>query len=236
MTEARGFFERALALDPRNVDATVGVAGVDLAMGAAHLADDRAAFLSAAEANAIRALSFIPDHAEAHLILGHVNILANRAAQGIAECEQALMINRNLASAHSLIGFAKYCMGRAVETESHVKEAVRLSPRDINAYWWMFCVGLAKMQLGAYAEAAHWLRRSVEANRNFPSVQFHLASALALSGSLDPAHTAVQEGLARLPGFTLRRFQVHKSSDNPSYLAGFERICEGMRMAGVPEG
>ena len=43
MTEARGFFERALALDPRNVDATVGVAGVDLAMGAAHLADDRAA-------------------------------------------------------------------------------------------------------------------------------------------------------------------------------------------------
>ena len=66
-------------------------------MGAAHLADDRAAFLSAAEANAIRALSFIPDHAEAHLILGHVNILANRAAQGIAECEQALMINRNLA-------------------------------------------------------------------------------------------------------------------------------------------
>jgi TolB-like protein/class 3 adenylate cyclase len=236
MTEARGFFERALALDPRNVQATVGVAGVDLAMGAAHLADDRAAFLSAAEANAIRALSFIPDHAEAHLILGHVNILANRAAQGIAECEQALMINRNLASAHSLIGFAKYCMGRAVETEGHVREAVRLSPRDTNTYWWMFCVGLAKMQLGAYAEAAHWLRRSIEANRNFPVVHFHLASALALSGSLDPAHTAVQEGLARLPDFTLRRFQAHKSSDNPSYLAGFERICEGMRMAGVPEG
>ena len=44
-------------------------------------------------------------------------------------------------------------MGRAAETEGHVREALRLSPRDINAYWWMFCVGMAKIQLGADAEA-----------------------------------------------------------------------------------
>ena len=90
----------------------------------------------------------------AHLILGHVNIFANRAAQGVAECEQALRINRNFANAHSMIGYAKYCMGRAVETEGHVMEALRLSPRDINAYWWMLCLGLANIQLGEYAEAA----------------------------------------------------------------------------------
>jgi len=236
MTEARGFFERALALDPANIEATVGIASVDLAMGAALLADERPAFLAAAEANAIRVLSFIPDHALAHLILGHINIFANRAAQGIAECEQALRINRNDANAHSMIGYAKYCMGRAVETEGHVMEALRLSPRDIYAYWWLLCLGLANIQLGAYAEAAHWLRRSVEANWNFPLAHFHLASALALSGSLDPAHTAVQAGLALHPGFTLRRFRAYKSSDNASYLAGFERLCEGMRLAGVPEG
>jgi TolB-like protein/class 3 adenylate cyclase len=236
MTEARGFFERALALDPANIEATVGIASVDLAMGATLLADERPAFLAAAEANAIRVLSFIPDHALAHLILGHINIFANRAAQGIAECEQALTINRNFANAHSMIGYAKYCMGRAVETEGHVMEALRLSPRDIYAYWWMLCLGLANIQLGAYAEAAHWLRRSVEANWNFPLGHFQLAGALALSGSLDPAHSAVQAGLALQPGFTLRRFRAYKSSDNASYLAGFERLCEGMRMAGVPEG
>jgi TolB-like protein/class 3 adenylate cyclase len=236
MTEARGFFERALALDPANIEATVGIASVDLAMGAALLADERPAFLAAAEANAIRVFSFIPDHALAHLILGHINIFANRAAQGIAECEQALRINRNYANAHSMIGYAKYCMGRAVETEGHVMEALRLSPRDIYAYWWLLCLGLADIQLGEYAEAAHWLRRSVEANWNFPLAHFHLASALALSGSLDPAHTAVQAGLALHPGFTLRRFRAYKSSDNASYLAGFERLCEGMRLAGVPEG
>ena len=33
-----------------------------------------------------------------------------------------------------------------------------------------------------------------------------------------------------------RRFRANVPSDNPTYLAGRERFCEGMRMAGVPEG
>ena len=235
MAEARGFFERALALDPGNIEATVGMASVDLTLAAAALTDDRKALLSAAEANANRALSIKPDHAVAHLLLAYTNIFANRAAQGIAECERALAINRNFANAHSSIGFAKYCMGRAAETEGHVREALRLSPRDINAYWWMFCVGMAKVQLGADAEAVDWLRRSIEANRNFPVAHFEFAGALALLGSLEQARKAVHTGLALDPGFTLRRYRAHKSSDNPVYLAGWERLIEGMRLAGVPE-
>ena len=35
----------------------------------------------------------------------------------------------------------------------HVLEAFRLSPRDIDAYLWMRFVGVAKLQLGADAEA-----------------------------------------------------------------------------------
>jgi hypothetical protein len=36
--------------------------------------------------------------------------------------------------------------------------------------------------------------------------------------------------------FTIRRFQRQLSSDNPTYLAKRERVYEGMRLAGVPEG
>src|SRR6266550_4688320 len=57
MTQARGFFERALAVNPRSVEALVGMARVDLAMGASALTDDRAARYLAAETNAIKALS-----------------------------------------------------------------------------------------------------------------------------------------------------------------------------------
>ena len=99
----------------------------------------------------------------------------------------------------------------------------------------MLFVGIAKAQLGADAEAASWLRRSIGANRNFPLAHFHLAEALALLGQLDDARAAAQAGLALDPGFNLRRYRVNTLSDNPVYLAGRERSCEGMRLAGVPE-
>jgi hypothetical protein len=70
MTQACGFFERALAINPRSVEALVGMARVDLSMGAFALTDDRAARYSAAETNAIKALSLAPDHAWAPFCLG----------------------------------------------------------------------------------------------------------------------------------------------------------------------
>ena len=60
---------------------------------------------------------------------------------------------------------------------------------------------------------------------------------MGLLGALDEARAAANVGLALNPGFTIRRFRAAaKSSDNPAYLAGLERVYEGMRIAGVPEG
>ena len=236
LTQARGFFERALTIDPRSVGALVGIATVDQRMGASLLTDDRAASFSAAETNLIKALSLAPDHAEAHGTLGGVYIFTNRAAQGIAECEHALLLDRNLARVHSAIGLAKYFMGQSAETEGHILEAFRLSPRDMMAYQWIYFVGAAKLHLATDAEAVAWLRRSIEANRNFPTSHFALAAALGLLGAIDEARAAAKAALALNPGFTIRRLLTHKFSDNPTYLAGRERMCEGLRLAGVPEG
>jgi hypothetical protein len=80
------------------------------------------------------------------------------------------------------------------------------------------------------------LRRSIEANRNYSITHFVLATALALLGAREEAKAAAQAGLALDPGFTMRRYRAHPPSDNPIFLAGRERIYEGMRLAGVPEG
>jgi TolB-like protein/class 3 adenylate cyclase/Tfp pilus assembly protein PilF len=236
VAQARVFFERALEIDPRSFRALVGMARVHLAMGAAMLADDRAAQFSAAEANAIKALSLAPDYPWAHLALGGVQIFTNRAARGIAEFEQVLRLDRNSADAHAYTGLAKVFLGRAAETEAHVVEAFRLSPRDIAAYQWMHIVGTAKLQLGADAEAVAWLQRSIDANRNFPLTHFVLAAALGLLGAMDEARATAKAGLALHPDFTIRRLRAVVYSDNATYLAGRERLCMGMRMAGVPEG
>jgi tetratricopeptide (TPR) repeat protein len=213
----------------------VGIAAVDVASAGFFLADNPDALFAASEATLIKALSLAPQHAFAHMWLGGVQLASKRAVQGIAECEHALALNRNLAEAHALIGFAKVCLGRAAEAEEHIQEALRLSPRDEGANRWMSWVGLAKLMLGADAAAVVWLRRSLNANPNHPITHFQLAAALAYLGELGEARAAVKAGLAVDPTFTIRRLKSIPFSDDPTFRAGGRRVIQGMRMAGVPE-
>ena len=93
------FFDRALAADPHNVDALYGSGRVDVGEGEANLVSDAMAAFAAAEAKFSKVLSAVPDHAHVHLVLGYVKILTKRVAEGIAGCEHALALDRNLASA-----------------------------------------------------------------------------------------------------------------------------------------
>ena len=198
---------------------------------------DPVAAFAAAEAKLTKALSSVPDHARGHMCLGFVEILTKRAAEGIAECEHALALDRNLARAHAIIGLGKIFIGRAEETEAHIAEALRLSPRDTMAYVWMTHAGVAKNHLGSWEQAVAWFRRAIEANRNYPQAYFQLAAALAQLGRLDEARSAVKAGLALNPTFTISRARAAWTamSDDPTYLAQLEPIFEAMRKAGVPE-
>jgi hypothetical protein len=67
-------------------------------------------------------------------------------------------------------------------------------------------------------------------------MHFGLAAALALLGELDQASAAAKAGVAINSSFTIRRYRDHAASDNPIFLSGRERIYEGLRLAGLPEG
>jgi TolB-like protein/Tfp pilus assembly protein PilF len=236
MAQARRFFDRALAADPDNVDALVGSARADQIEGV-FFATDRAAAFATAEAKLTKALSAAPDHARGYLQLGFVEIYTERAAEGIAKCEHALALDRNLAYAHAYIGIGKIFIGRAQETQLHIAEALRLSPRDTMANVWMTIAGSAKRHLGVWEEAVVWFRRAIEANRNCPQTHFELAAALTQLGQFDGAFSAVRAGLALNPAFFIARayaFWAAESAD-PKYLAELERILEGLRKAGLPE-
>jgi TolB-like protein/class 3 adenylate cyclase/Tfp pilus assembly protein PilF len=235
MTAARGFFERALALDPANVEALAGMAQVEANFAISLSTTDKAARFAAAEAAATKALSLAPDHALAHLCMGMVLGFTNRAAQGIAEYERALALDRNLAGAHALIGQNKLFIGRAEETEAHVLEALRLSPRDPWTYVWRLTAGFAACLLGRNEEAASWFRQSIEANRNYALCRFSYAAALANTGRMEEARSEVAAGLALDRHFTIANFQSAVWSDNPIYLEQRARVIDDMRRAGVPE-
>jgi TolB-like protein/Flp pilus assembly protein TadD len=235
IAQASSFFDRALVLDPGNIEAMVSLAQVKVSTGAAFFTNDRTAHFWAAEKILIQALNMAPQHARAHMLLGTVQILTNRGAQGIAECERALTLDGNLADAHGMIGSAKVFIGRGEETEAHINEALRLSPRDTFIFRWLYFRALAHLQLGAEDDAITLLRRSIETNRNFPLAHFHLAAVLTFVGQLDQARAAAQAGLALDPSFTTRRFRLNAASDNPRFLLNRQRLCEAMGMAGVPD-
>lgn len=235
LTQAHALLQRAVALDPKNTAAIVGMAMVDLSIGSGLYSPDRTMRLTMAEEAVMKALSQAPNYALAHLVLGDLLMLTNRATQGIAECERALSLDRNLAGAHAQFGVAKFLTGRSMETETHMNEAFRLSPRDINTYRWLLYAGAAKFQLSADDEAVDRWRRSLEANRNYPITHFLLAGSLALLGSTDQAKAAAKAGFALDPTFTILRFRNGALSDHPTYLAMRQRMYQGLRLAGVPE-
>jgi TolB-like protein/class 3 adenylate cyclase len=217
IARARDFFERALALDPNNLD-------------------EQAKRLASVEANLNRVLSQSPNNARAHYCLGRVKVQTKRGAEGIAESERALALNPNLASAHAVIGLAKLFDGHPEETENHELEALRVSPYDTEADVWVAYIALAKRYLGDYEAALSLYRRAKELNPNYPTGRFNMAAVLVELGRLDEARAEVQAGLALNPGFTLRRYRDGAQSDNPVFLKGRARIIEDMRKAGVPEG
>jgi TolB-like protein/class 3 adenylate cyclase len=148
VTQARSFLERAYGADPNNIDSLVRAAYLHTVEGGNLFVSNPFDSFRIAESLLVKALSVVPNHPEAHMFLGFVYILTKRGAQGIAECHHALALDRNLANANAYIGLGKLFNGRPEDTETHIVEALRLSPFDNMAYVWMFIVGIANGLMG----------------------------------------------------------------------------------------
>ena len=154
MTQAPGFFERALASDPGNIEALVGAASVDYMRATSFFADDRAALLAAAEATLTKALSLAPEHALAHLWLGrrpnpnqprgprHCRMRA-----GVGTRSKFGRCSRNIGVAQA------FYRSRRGNRGSHQRGAPPQSSRyERLLCGWQFA-GLAKLALGSDEEA-----------------------------------------------------------------------------------
>ena len=226
MVQARSFFKRAVALDPNNLDALLGVGRVDYTVGGAFLSNDRDARLAAAEATIAKVLSQRPNDALAHEIMGGV-LIRPAARPRDRRIGAGTGVGSEFGDSSWRHRPRRAYRGSPRRNRAHEKEALRLSPRDSFAWRWLHFVGAAKMTLGADEEAVALFRRSIEINRTIPLTHFFLAAALANLDRLEEAQSEVKAGLALDPGFTSAAFKRGAEADPP---------LEGMRKAGVPEG
>jgi TolB-like protein/class 3 adenylate cyclase/Flp pilus assembly protein TadD len=236
MRQARGLFEAALRLDESNVSALIGLAHSHINEVRLYASTNQGEQLRIAETAIAQAVMLAPDNAMAHHVRAEMLHSSGMPERALREFDLAISLDRNLAWAYAGAGFEKVLLGRAEETEAYIVDAMRLSPRDPGLDRWYGLIGIADLFLGKLDRAADHLRKAVELNPNVGLNQFCLAAALALMGRGAEASEACAVGCRLDPNFTIARYRAGARGSNPVYLGQRDRIYEGMRQAGVPEG
>jgi TolB-like protein/class 3 adenylate cyclase len=235
---AVALFEDALRIDPNSGQARVGLAQALTLVYRNRWDPEPAKVLARADEAATRAIAAAPNYAPAHHVKAEVLGLSNRFDAALATYDRAIALDRNLAAAH--VGRARNLVGigRAADALAPVEKAIRLSPRDPDLYVWYFVLCHANTHLARDAQAIDWCLKSIATGKTFWFAYVDLASAYAWRGQTAEAAAAVAELLKLRPGFTVKQLAQEGLgfSDNPTFRREYQRIVEGVRKAGLPEG
>jgi TolB-like protein/class 3 adenylate cyclase/Tfp pilus assembly protein PilF len=235
---AISLFERALARDPRSVDAQTWLASALATRVTSQLTDSAAADIARAEGLIGQVLAASPRSPLAHYAKGQVLRTQDRWEAAIPEYETALALNRNLVGALNGLGWCKLCAGSIDEVIPLQERAVCLSPRDPRIGWWYFLIGTVHLLQSRTDEAIVWFEKAHSSVPAAPIVRSFLASAYALKGAADGAAAELAEA-RRLSGddryLSFVRLKA-RSFGVPKVRALFEATYfAGLRKAGMPE-
>jgi TolB-like protein len=243
--EALDLFERALALDPRAVEAQIWLAlmlinrVLDFVNGYFHY-DASDVDLQRADELVARALAVSPNSAWAHYVKGQVLRAQSRFEDAAIEYETAIAFDRNLANAYAWLGRCKLHIGAVDEVIPPTEYAIRLSPRDRNLAPWYAQIGAVHLLKARTDEAVRWFEKARSAYAGIHHIHASLAAGYALKGETGRAAVALSEArrlsdryssIARLkaaPGTQWFRAPKLRAVAETTYFAG-------LRKAGMPE-
>ena len=243
-TEAIGWFERALELDPQSVEAQSLLARVLIGRITDQLSDTATTDITRADFLAGQALAASPRSPHAHYSKGEVLRAQNRLEEAISEYDTAVALDRNLVSAYAQIGQCKFYIGAIQEYIPMVERSIRLSPRDPALGIWFGRIGLVHLLQSRIGEAILSLERARNANPALPYVRSRLAAAYALNGETERAGVELAEA-RKLSGDDRHSSiaKLLKAGETGSGYWGVPKIralyeatyFAGLRKAGMPE-
>jgi adenylate cyclase len=236
LNDAAALSERALALDVQNVDALTVLASALVNRVLDRWSDNPASDIARAEKMADAALALQPENSWAHYAKGQIYFAKRQLGSSITEFETAIAQDPNNANAHAFIGFLKVFFGRAEDGFAEVETAFRLSPRDPGAPWWQFYMCVLHNHLAQWEQAIPRCEKSIA---GIPQVFYpyvELAAAYAWAGHDKEAKETAAQLQKVQPGYTVQTWAGRHMSDDPTYKAQYERVVEGLRKAGLPEG
>jgi len=168
----------------------------------------------------------------AHFAQGTLQQRLRRFDDAARSLRRALELNPNFALAHARLANA-LSQGAHQEAMVSAEHALRLSPRDRSVgYYASLAMAVIHFTAGRYPECVSWARNMIEKSpENVPGHSF-LTAALAMEGDLNAAAEARETLLRFRPEFSL----TWMTENQPLTGEVADRIREGLRKAGVPEG
>jgi TolB-like protein len=236
LNDAVTLSERALALDPQNVRALTVLARALTGRVDDQWSDDPAGDIARAEKTVDAALAIQPGDPLLHHAKGAVYDAKKQWGPSITEEETAISLDPNMALAHAEAGFRKIYLGRSEEGLVGVETALRLSQRDPSVPWWQYYMCHLHTHLAHWEQAIPYCSKAAAGLPQVFYPYLDLAAAYAWLGRDKEAKEAAEQLQKLYPGFTVQTFLSWHWTDDPTFNAQYQRLAEGMRKAGVPEG
>jgi TolB-like protein/cytochrome c-type biogenesis protein CcmH/NrfG len=242
--EAIGWFERALALEPRSVEAQAWLAeGLTIGLIGGS-SDDSASDIARAEKLIADALAVSPDYRRAHIAKSMLRRAQGRPEESAAESETVLASDPNSVNALINLSWCKAMTGSLDEAIPLAEQAIRLSPRDPFLAGFYGRIGWLHLLQLRTGNAVLWLERARSIDPRSVQARSFLAAAYALEGETERA-AAELAAVRRLSGNDTYSSLAHLRAAGfsgsgywgvPKVRALFEAVYfAGLRKAGMPE-
>jgi adenylate cyclase len=236
LNDAVTLSERALALDPQNARALRVLTNALVDRVVDQWSDDPAGDIARADKTSDAALALQPDDSWAHSSKAWVLFAERQWGSAVAQAEAAIALDRNNARNHAWASFWKMFLGRSEDGFAGIETALRLSPRDPNVPWWQFYMCALHADLAHWEQAIEWCNKSVAGLPQAWYPLVGLASANAWAGHDKEAKQAAAQLQKVYPDFTVQTWAGIHWTDDPTFNAQNQRVLDGLRKAGVPEG
>src|SRR5258708_4102606 len=147
--------------------------------------------------------------------------------------DRALQLNPNSANILMLSGHLRGWVADADRAIDHILRSIRLSPVDPQLGYHYGGLSVAHVIKGEYEKALEYARRSAREMPRYVSAWILTAVAAAHGGHQAEANAAVKQILALSPTLTIA-LRSSISAYRDKWVV--ERMAQGLRLAGLPEG
>jgi len=169
----------------------------------------------------------------AHLAQGILFVRLRRFDEAVRALRRAVELNPNFALGHGALGLPLALHGAQEEAIRCAEYALRLNPNDrLVGTYAARAIAFAHFTAGRYTECAACGRNAIEKSPEDLPRNWMLTAALGMLGEMVAAAEARATLLRLQPDFSL----TWVSENVPLTGEAAERLREGLRKAGVPEG